>query len=218
MNNLVIIDSPLGNLFNIKKAFEYLGASPLITDRPEDVQKAEKIVLPGVGAFETGIRHLRSKGLDRVLRDASEGGRHILGICLGMQLLMSESEEHGRWEGLNIIGGKVINFDPPGPGERYKIPHIGWNSLCPGPAIDDVSGRPWKGTVLDGIEEDSCMYFVHSLYVRSDDPAHSLAVTDYGRNSFSSVVRKNNTIGCQFHPERSSADGIRVLKNFLLMH
>ncbi|MFQ5353470.1 MAG: imidazole glycerol phosphate synthase subunit HisH, partial [Thermodesulfobacteriota bacterium] len=190
---------------------------PLLTDRAEDVQKAEKIILPGVGAFETGINHLNNKGLSTVLRDASEGGRHILGICLGMQLLMSESEELGRWKGLDVIPGKVVNFDPPGPGERFKIPHMGWNSLYPCPSNAGGSAGTWKGTVLDGVREDSCMYFIHSLCVRSDDPGHSLAMTDYGRNSFSSVVRKKNTIGCQFHPERSSIDGIRVLENFLLM-
>ncbi len=214
MGNIVILDYTLGNLFNIQKAFDYIGVNSLITDKERDIKSAEKIVLPGVGAFGEGIKHLRKKGLDKLINDAAVEGKPILGICLGMQLLMRESEEHGRWQGLDFIPGKVIRLSPSREDWKFKIPHMGWNELL----LPDYQERKerdyWMGTILEGLEVNTPMYFVHSFYVQVDNPKHSVAETNYGYNRFCSVVQNKNIIGCQFHPERSGKDGIRILKKF----
>lgn len=217
MSDIVIIDYTLGNLFNIQRAFEFIGVNTLITDKAEDIKSAKKIILPGVGAFGEGMKHLKEKGLDKLVKDTAAEGKPVLGICLGMQLLMSESEEHGQWEGLDLISGKVVYFDPPRNDERFKIPHMGWNGLIPSDCQKDKRNDYWAGTILDGLKESTNMYFVHSFYVQVEDPGNSIAFTNYGHNRFSSVVQKNNIIGCQFHPERSGEEGLSILKNFVSM-
>ena len=214
MAKIVILDYTLGNLFNVQRAFKVLGVDALVTDRGEDLEEADKIVLPGVGAFSEGMKHLREKGLAEAIRKAALRGKPILGICLGMQLLMAESEEHGIWDGLDLIPGRVLRLDSP-VRERFKIPQIGWNMLLPSDSQRGRGKEAWKDTILEGLEQNEFMYFVHSYYVRVEDPVHSVAQTNYGHNSFCSVVQKQNIIGCQFHPERSGTQGLKILEKFI---
>jgi len=206
---VAIVDYSLGNLFNVQRAFKSLGVDAQITHKAEELFNAERIVLPGVGAFGEGMKHLKENGLDSILRELASQERPILGICLGMQILMSESEEHGKFEGLNLIPGKIVFFSPPQDEQKYKIPQIGWNRVVPAPNIN------WEGTVMEGIRPETFMYFVHSLYVVPDDPEDILCQSEYGSNVFCSAIQYRNVMGCQFHPERSGEIGIRILKNFL---
>lgn len=206
-----IIDYGLGNVFSIKRALHYIGASPLITDRAEDIISAERIILPGVGAFGDAMKKLRDKGLDKVIVKCASSGKPILGICLGMQLLMTTSEEFGHHPGLNLIGGKVIRFPKPDLyGVKYKIPHVGWNQL-----FAAAGHSVWERTILSKNLEGDFLYFVHSYIVRPDDQGYLLAITRYGGVEFSSVVKKNNIFGCQFHPELSGEPGLKIYKEFI---
>lgn len=210
---IVIVDYGVGNLFNIERAFAALDAKTAISNDPREILQADKLLLPGVGAFAAGLDRLRKDGLIPILEEFRETGRPLLGICLGMQLLMSESQENGRHQGLNFIPGQVVKFSSPlASGTRYKIPQTSWNSL-----ESPTGQRPgeWTGTILQGLPEHAYMYFVHSYCVHAADPSNSLAVTSYGRDRFDSVVNKDNVMGCQFHPERSGAHGLRLLRNFI---
>ncbi|MBI4370968.1 MAG: imidazole glycerol phosphate synthase subunit HisH [Elusimicrobia bacterium] len=210
---IAILDYGVGNLFNVRRALDHVGAASAILRDPKAILRADKLVLPGVGAFEAGIARLRRDGLDRVVRDFRKTGRPILGICLGMQLLMTESEENGLHAGLGIVPGRVVRFRPPLPGRApFKIPQIGWNSLEP---ARRAKGDPWRGTVLEGLPAGVSMYFVHSYRVQVADGADSLAVTAFGRDRFTSVLRRGNVSGCQFHPERSGDAGLALLRNFV---
>jgi len=206
MGKIVIVDYTLGNLFNVQRALQHVGAEAIISDKVSDLQEAEKIILPGVGAFNAGIKQLEEKGLLKALQQAAKAGRHILGICLGMQLLMRESEEHGQWRGLELIPGQVVYFDRPTAEKKFKIPQIGWNQL-------EISNT--QNSILNGIKTGAQMYFVHSLYVKVDDSQNAIAYTNYGFNRFCSVIQKDNVMGCQFHPERSAEDGLKIMKNFI---
>ena len=208
--DLVIVDYGMGNLFNVRIMFEDLGASCLISNKKKDIQGASHLVLPGVGAFASGMENLRKHGLaEEIVRYAGDG-RPFLGICLGMQLLMTESEEHGKHEGLNLIPGRVVRFREPEPdGPRHKIPQVGWNSLR------SPSGNGWQDSVLSGLAQNACLYFIHSYRVVPDDSAHVLALTTYGRDEFCSVLQAGNIGGCQFHPERSGPAGRMILESFL---
>jgi len=217
MSKIVIVDYMLGNLYNVQRAFKSMGTKTLITNKKEDLRIADKIVLPGVGAFGEGMKHLKQTGLDKIIKEAANQGKPILGICLGMQLLMSESEELGKWEGLNLVPGKVVRFDPPRADNKFKIPQIGWNKLIPSHSQEENNKKLWEETILHGIKEDTYMYFIHSYYVQVENPEDSVADACYGHNRFCSVVQKNNVIGCQFHPERSAEEGINILKNFISM-
>jgi len=209
MTKVAIIDYSLGNLFNVQRAFKHLGVDACITSKEKDLLGAERIVLPGVGAFEEGMKHLKGNGLDEVLCGLANEGRPILGICLGMQVLMSKSEEHGVCEGLNLIPGSVAYFSPPLDKEKFKIPQIGWNR------ITSPSHSNWQGTIMEGVNQQSFMYFAHSLYVTPDNSEDILCQSEYGSNIFCSAILRDNVMGCQFHPERSGNIGIRILENFL---
>ncbi len=215
MSKIVIVDYALGNLFNVKRAVEYVGGDAVISNDKKDIQDADKLILPGVGAFEMGMKQLETKGLLPVIKDAAKSGKYILGICLGMQLLMDQSEEYGQWEGLGLIPGQVVYFDPSTMEERFKLPQIGWNQLIYSQDQEIRRNDYWKGTILEGLTSGSQMYFVHSLYVKANNPQHSVAETIYGFNRFCSVVRKDNVMGCQFHPERSADDGLKIIRNFM---
>jgi imidazole glycerol-phosphate synthase subunit HisH len=214
MGKIVIVDYLIGNLFNVQRAFNYIGEVTNITNKVEDIENASKIVLPGVGAFSEGIKQLKKNGLDLAIIDSAKRGKPILGICLGMQLLLSESEEHGNHKGLNLIPGKVVKFDSPKGNDKFKIPQIGWNNLL---LVHEKRNNNWNNTILEGLAENEFMYFVHSFYVNPDNKNYSLAETDYGYNRFCSVIAKENIIGCQFHPERSGLEGIKILRNFVNM-
>ncbi|MDY7010597.1 MAG: imidazole glycerol phosphate synthase subunit HisH [Planctomycetota bacterium] len=195
---IVIIDYGLGNLRSVQCALRRIGAESTITSDAGEASAADGVILPGVGAFWRAMENLRKLGLAEVVLESVRNGKPLLGICLGMQLLFSESEEHGRHEGLGIIPGKVKRFT-----ESLKIPHMGWNE------VRQQNPSP----LLIGVKDEAFFYFAHSYYVAPDEPAAVIGLTDYGK-TFASVVRKDNVFGTQFHPERSGPEGLEMLKNF----
>ncbi|MEA5112665.1 MAG: imidazole glycerol phosphate synthase subunit HisH [Geobacteraceae bacterium] len=202
---IAIIDYGMGNLRSVQKAFEKVSLDARVTADPKVVLEAERVVLPGVGAFRDCIRNLEEGGfIEPILRVIREG-RPFLGICLGLQLLFTESEEFGLHRGLNVIPGRVLRF-PDGMkegNEDLKVPHMGWNQLS-------IRRRP---PALAGIPDGSNFYFVHSYYVKPDDPSVVATTTDYG-GEFCSSVWKDNIVATQFHPEKSQEKGLAILKNF----
>lgn len=202
---ITIIDYGMGNLRSVQKGFEKVGFEAKVTDDPRDVERAEKLVLPGVGAFRDCMDNLRQGGFVEPILEHVEGGRPFLGICLGLQLLFTESEEFGRHQGLGIIPGRVVRFpaDLRQGGEELKVPHMGWNQI-------DIR-RP--SPILKGVADGTSVYFVHSYYVIPDDESMVATVTDYGIE-FCSSVWKDNVMATQFHPEKSQSVGLSILKNF----
>lgn len=198
---IALVDYGMGNIRSVSKAFEAVGVSVNITRDPEDLLKAKAIVLPGVGAFRDCINNLKTFGLANTLKEQILRGKPYFGICLGMQILFSESEEFGHTEGLEIFRGKVVRFRLP---KEYKIPHMGWNSIK----------IKKKSKILDGIQDNSYFYFVHSYYVVPEDEKVVGAVTEYGVE-FTSMVIHENIFATQFHPEKSQKVGLRLIKNFV---
>ena len=202
---IAIIDYGMGNLRSVQKGFEKVGFEAVVTADPKVVLEADKVVLPGVGAFRDCIRNLEEGGFIEPILKVVRDGRPFLGICLGLQLLFTESEEFGLHRGLDIIPGRVVRF-PEGMseyGEKLAVPHMGWNQLAV------KSGSP----VLAGIPDGTNVYFVHSYYVRPDDPSVVSTTTGYGIE-FCSSVWKDNVVATQFHPEKSQEQGLKILKNF----
>lgn len=215
MSSVVIVDYGLGNLFSVQRALNKIGVSDsVISSEKAAIENADRLILPGVGAFGDGMDNLRKRDLVSSIRSYAESGRPLLGVCLGMQLIMSESEEFGVHEGLNLVPGRVVRLQAHEE-ERAKIPQIGWNSLH---APDEKSSHrgPWNKTVLSGVEEGAFMYFLHSYMVVPHDSKACLATTQYGGNRFCSVLRQGNMTGVQFHPERSGPVGLRIYRNFVL--
>jgi len=206
---IAIIDSGIANLRSVQKAFERIGADARIVDDPRGLAEASGIVLPGVGAFRDGIAKLEAGGFVEPLLRAIDGGKPILGICLGLHVLFSESEEFGRHKGLNVIDGRVVRFPdacasgPGGEVARLKVPHMGWNRV----RIE----RP--APIFEGIPDGAYFYFVHSYYVIPEDPGVVAGTTEYGHR-FTSVLWRDNLFACQFHPEKSQRLGLQLLKNF----
>lgn len=207
--SVTIVDYGVGNLFNVERALRSLGAKTVISKDAHEIEDAERILLPGVGAFAAGMDGLRQSGLIDPVRAAAARGIPFLGICLGMQLLMDTSEENGTWDGLGLIPGKVRRFSAPQNGAHFKVPQIGWNTLTPS------AGADWKRSILANLASDSFVYFVHSYYVEPRDSEDSIAETWYGDNRFCSVIRRGSISGCQFHPERSGDAGLSILRGFL---
>lgn len=204
--SVVIVDYGLGNLFNVERAFEFAGAQVVISSDQQKITQADRIVMPGVGAFEEGMLGLRKRNLIDSIKEFSISERPLIGICLGMQLLMSYSEELGLHEGLNIVKGNVLRLQGP-----CKIPQIGWNELLLSDYLES-----WDKTVLKCLDSKPHMYFLHSFAVKLEDPTKAIANTQYGKNLFCSVFQDKNIIGIQPHVERSGEEvGIRVLRNFL---
>lgn len=195
-----IVDYGMGNLRSVQKAFEKLGTPAQIVTRPEQIAAAEKLVLPGVGAFRDAIRELETQELVAPIKAHIAADKPFLGICLGLQMLFDISYEDGEWPGLGVVPGKVVRFaDHP----ELKVPHMGWNQL-------EVVGAP---RLLDGIPRDAYFYFVHSYFVEPTDENVIAARTDYGQR-FVSMIARNNLFATQFHPEKSQAVGLRLLQNF----
>jgi len=204
-----ILDYGLGNIRSIKNAFEELGVKVNLISSPEEIGKAKHLILPGVGSFEEGIRNLRSAHLDQAIIDYVGEGKFLLGICLGMQLLMTKSYEFGEHTGLGIIEGEVLRFEE-GPlllKQPFKVPHVGWNKVALNRRAEDI--------LFDGKIHDFEAYFVHSYYVKPVREEYVLATTSYGGQEFCSLVAKDNVYGCQFHPEKSGGIGLYLLKEFL---
>lgn len=204
---IAIIDYGMGNLRSVEKALQHLGYACKITRDAQEVARADKVILPGVGAFGAAMENLQAAGLMGVTKDAIHSGKPFLGICLGMQLLFTESEEMGRHEGLDIFKGKVVRFPEPmpldPPGQPLRVPHIGWNSLhlkSPAP-------------ILRGVPDGARVYFVHSYFPVPDDPRIIAATSEHGIE-FTCAVWKDNVCATQFHPEKSGTVGLQMLKNF----
>jgi len=195
-----IVDYGMGNLRSVQKAFEKLGVAAEICSQPEQLTGADKMVLPGVGAFRDAIHELESKQLSQPVRDHIDSGRPFLGICLGLQLLFDVSYEDGEYHGLGIVPGEVVRFEPQ---PDLKVPHMGWNQL-------EVVHRP---SLLEGIPDDASFYFVHSFYVAPSDESIVAARTDHGVN-FVSMIARDNLFATQFHPEKSQRVGLKLLTNF----
>lgn len=210
-NKITIIDSGIGNLLSIARALEMIGAEIELASDAESIAKAGHLILPGVGAFAAGMEGLHGQDLNTAVIEHVQSGNPLLGICLGMQMLMSSSEEHGTHQGLNLIPGHVRQIHKTTvEGEKHKIPHIGWNALQP--PTDEQS---WKNTILGHTGPGDAVYFVHSFAVTPDSPNDALAVTYYGGHQITAVVNHGNVYGCQFHPEKSGEVGLNILKQFI---
>lgn len=210
-NKVTLLDYGLGNLFSVKRSFEVCGASVIITSDPLQVLRSERLVLPGVGAFYEGMKQLKAKGLDDVLREYSRLNRPLLGICLGMQMFADTSEEFGLVSGLGIIPGKVISIPALSiTGKSLKVPRVGWYNLTQVP-----NGCKWENSILDGVSETDELYVVHSYSMLPMHQNHWLARSLFGGHDLCVGVQKENIFGCQFHPEKSGDIGQKILKSFL---
>jgi imidazole glycerol-phosphate synthase subunit HisH len=197
---IAIINYGLGNLHSVQKAAAYVGGNAVVTDDIQAILSADKIILPGVGAFADGMKGLESRGLVPVIREAVKLSKPLLGICLGMQLLFEMSEEQGLHPGLGLLAGKVVVFNQPG----IKVPHIGWNQI-------EISKQ---SNLLNGIQDGDYFYFNHSYYCIPENNRDVLTTTEHGVR-FSSMVENGSIFGVQFHPEKSQKTGLKILKNFV---
>lgn len=197
---IAIIDYGMGNLRSVQKGLEHVGFNAVVTRNISEIQDARGVVLPGVGAFSACMENLRKFGLIEPIREVVRRQKPFLGICLGLQLLFSESEEFGRQKGLDLFTGKVVGFHAE---ENFKVPHMGWNR------IEKKKESPF----LEGISSGDFVYFVHSFYVVPDDSSIVATTTDYG-SSFVSSIATDRLFACQFHPEKSQELGLRILANF----
>ncbi|MBQ7045716.1 MAG: imidazole glycerol phosphate synthase subunit HisH [Clostridia bacterium] len=201
---VAIIDYGVGNLFSLKSSLAFLGVDTVVTSDPSVIKKADKIILPGVGAFGDAIKRLKESGLDKVITGEAQGGKLLMGICLGMQLLFDKSYEYGEHDGLGLIKGSVCPIDPTK--DNLKIPHIGWNSL-------KFKGQ--KSPIFKYLKDGDFVYFVHSFYASECDE-NIIATTHYG-NELCAAAANKNVFGCQFHPEKSGEVGLNILKAFCEM-
>lgn len=204
-----IVDYGMGNLFSVRQACLRVGLDARLTQSGADVLAADLVIIPGVGAFGEAMRTLAGLDLVGPIRDAAAAGTPLVGVCLGMQLLMDESDEFGSHSGLGLIRGNVSRLT--GGGGRIKVPHIGWNSL------HGRTERPdsWARTPLAAAAEGTKFYFVHSYRVASSDPLHVISTTTYEGETFCSSISRGNVFGCQFHPERSGAPGLRMYRQLI---
>jgi glutamine amidotransferase len=201
---VTVADYGMGNLLSVQRALEHCGADVEMSSDPGALERAERLVLPGVGAFRDGMTGLRAHGFIEPLQRFASSGKPFLGICVGMQMMFEAGEEHGEHPGLGLLRGRVVAI--PVAAER-KIPHIGWSVLR-------THGRSWEGTILDGATPAAtAVYFVHSYHASTE--ADTLAVSDYSGCSITAAVSRGNLHGCQFHPEKSGVEGLRILRNFL---
>ncbi len=207
---VAIIDYGVGNLLSVQRAIEHCGALALCTSDPETIIQADRVILPGVGAFGKAMQALEQKDLHRAIHNVVGNGTPLLGICLGMQLLFQDGEEFGHHKGLAILEGKVEAIPSKTPdGVRLKIPHIGWNGLSRPVNVE------WKGTILEGLQEEDSFYFVHSYRVLPTQESIMISDCSYGGLRLAAVVASGSVMGCQFHPEKSGRAGLRILENFI---
>ena len=198
---IAIIDYDAGNLRSVEKALLSIGEETIVTRKHDEILAADKVILPGVGAFGDAMRKLKEYGLVDTIHEAVDSGKPFLGICLGLQLLFRRSDESDGVEGLSILPGEILRI-PEAPG--IKIPHIGWNSL-------EVSEG---ARLFKGLGENPYVYFVHSYYLKADDDSIVAATAEYGGTFIHASVQKDNVYACQFHPEKSGSVGMQILKNF----
>ena len=194
---IAVIDYGMGNLRSVQKAFEYLGYKAVITQQPSEIQKADKVVLPGVGAFRDAMQTIKQKGIDKVLYDVVEQKKPLLGICLGMQMFFEKSYEYGEHKGLGILQGEIVKLP-----ENVKIPHMGWNSL----------NIKKKNPLFEGLSQEPYVYFVHSYHLNTE--ADIVSATTYYGKEIQVAAHKENVFALQFHPEKSGDVGLNILQNF----
>lgn len=197
---IAIVDYGVGNLFSLKSSLAAIGQETIVSGDPNVIRQADKVILPGVGAFGEAAEKLKNSGLDQVVKEEAAKGKPLLGICLGMQLLLDKSYEFGEYDGLGLIPGVIRPIADVIP-EDYKIPHIGWNPLI----------MKQENPLFQYIKEGDCVYFVHSFYGTQCD--HVIATAEYGAE-LTAAVAKDNVYGCQFHPEKSGEVGLKILKAF----
>ena len=205
MTVIALVDSGTGNLRSVEKALALAGGAPRITSDPDEVVRADRVVVPGQGAFRDCAEALRQRGLDEAIREVVRAGRPYLGICLGLQVLFEHSDEHGPAEGLGILPGRCVRFEPRP--DAPKVPHMGWNRIL---VAEGHAGDPRLAPIARG----AYVYFVHSYYVEPTDPSIVALTCDYGI-TFAAAVRKDNVFACQFHPEKSSKTGLALLERFV---
>jgi len=203
--SILVIDYGMGNLASVKRAFEECGADVFISDDPKSASRATKIILPGVGSFAMAMNNIESSGWADAIKSSVEKGVPLLGICLGMQLLADEGEEHGKTNGLGLIPGTIRHFSARR--DDLRVPHVGWNEIAD--KKDNI--------LLNDIDNGTDFYFVHSYYFNAANDQCVLAKTPYGDN-FASIVHNGNVWGTQFHPEKSSLPGFQLIRNFLSVH
>lgn len=208
MTSIALIDYGLGNIKSIKSAFDRAGVDIKLTRDPLLIENSDGVVLPGVGAFSHGMEKLKLLGLDSVLQNYSTYGKPILGICLGMQMLFDSSDEFGHTSGLGLISGRVSRISCKDE-KCQKLPNIGWSEIY------THQQKCWDGTILEGINNDEDMYFVHSFHARPKNQKNILSSTTYSGFEFCSTVRHANIYGCQYHPEKSGKAGLKIIKNFI---
>ena len=209
---ILIIDYKLGNLFSVNQALTNIGLNVNITSNADEIQSADAIVLPGVGAFSDAMNNLRDLNLINPIKKFVDSGKPFLGICLGLQLLFTDSEEFGLSKGLGLVKGRVKRFNNNNrDDETRKVPQIAWNQ------IHKINGNSWENTPLNGIKEGEFMYFVHSFYVDPEEPV-GLSQTIYDGKIYTSSIQKNNLFACQFHPEKSAAEGLKIYNNWAIIN
>jgi imidazole glycerol-phosphate synthase subunit HisH len=210
MNQVVVVDHGIGNLKSVQRGLEKVGATVEITSESKKIESASRLILPGVGAFEDGMRGLLDAGVIQAISAFIKSGNPLLGICLGMQMLFERSEENGIHEGLGFISGSVQAI--PSRKDQItvrKVPHIGWNTL------KKPESGIWENTLLSNSTENTSVYFVHSYMAVPQDQSHLVAVCDYEGLSITAAVKKDNISGFQFHPEKSGEAGLKILDNFV---
>lgn len=198
MQKVIVIDYGMGNLHSVQKALSYLGAAPVLSQNPEEIQAAEKLILPGVGAFADAMAELKQKNLVQAIKQAVKKQTPLMGICLGMQLLFEQSSEGGLHEGLGLMPGEITRFEI-----REKVPHMGWNSV-----------KNKDKAMFAGLPDEFSVYFVHSYCAQDVAMPYASGITQYGV-PFVCAVHHENVYGCQFHPEKSGENGMQILRNFL---
>ena len=207
---VALIDYEIGNLFSVKNALEKIGIDAEITKNKEVILHADAVILPGVGAFKNAMEHLEKLELISVIKEFINSGKPFMGICLGLQLLFTESEEFGDTEGLDIIKGKVAKFPENYNSKKIKVPQISWNQV-------KKAGINWNNTELEGIKNGEYLYFIHSYYVIPEDKSIILSKTNYGGIEYCSSIKKDNIFATQFHPEKSGKNGLKIYENFKKM-
>lgn len=213
-NVITVIDYGVGNLFSVRRALEHCGATVNLVSDPSELKSADKVLLPGVGAFSNAMEMLGARGMDQAIIDFAASGRPLFGICLGMQLLLDRSSEFGTVNGLGLIPGSVEPIPAQdNAGARLKVPHIGWSSL-----VYPEGRSSWDGTLLASIDPaNNAVYFVHSYMAVPEQPAHRIADCRYGDTAVAAVIGRDNVWGAQFHPEKSGKMGLSMLSTFVAL-
>jgi imidazole glycerol-phosphate synthase subunit HisH len=207
---VIVVDYGRGNLFSVSQAVARVGGEPRLTSEPDAVRRADRVILPGVGAFGDAMAGLRERGLEDAVKTFAAAGRPLLGLCLGMQLLLDESSEFGRHAGLGLIPGSVERLPSPPRAGRDKIPNVGWCRLEPTPG-----GAPWADGIFAGVKPGDFAYFVHSYTAQPADPRHRLADISFAGLAVAAAIARGSVAGCQFHPEKSGKVGLAILDTFV---